>query len=228
MLNKGGEIARVPVMLGSSDNAGTSVATECPTCNEVFLPMTLEEQPYYHWVARNFPDIRDKLLQQYSLDKYKPFWAASKALTDFIFKCPTHAAAEILAGPKVNVPVYLYNFDVTPVGSGFWYEADGTPCAAGTQGVNLGSEVGFFLNHRKELATDYEMKLARALSIYVRNFAWSGDPNIPPPTTAPTPQLVRWKPFTSSEQLKLWIGMPVEGNITVRAGDTGLSCDLWR
>jgi carboxylesterase type B len=222
-LARQGKLHKVPIMLGSSNDAGTAVATWCRTCHER-VAMTLREQQYNNWAELNFPEPwASRILETYSLREFKPFWAVSHALTDFVYKCPTFRAAELLLKPANNVSLFLYNFAIDPVGSELRHD---DPCSPGNQGTNLGSDLPFFLFTTKLLATDYEKDAARVLSHYIRNFAWSGDPNLFPPNTRKL-QLPEWPLLHNLTRDKLWIGMPKDGNISVRRVASGLKCSLW-
>merc|ERR550537_1453488 len=121
------------------------------------------EHSYYTWAERNFPESWAKeVIASYPLTNNTPFWAASGALTDYIFKCPTQRASRYLtttSGPSV----FEYNFIVDPVGSALRPAAwgyHGDPCTAGRQGVGILFDVMFFLNFPRGLATDYEKAIA--------------------------------------------------------------------
>jgi carboxylesterase type B len=232
VLARQGHAAKVPVILGSSHNAGTSIATKCRTCRH-YLPMTMGENAYMKWTQENFPEPwATKLHGTYTLDKYKPFWAAATALTDYAFKCPTQRAARFLTRPS-GPEVFEYNFIVDPVGANvrpsdysYGYASTGTPCTAGRQGVAIGFDVMFFLMSPGYLATEYEKNTASALLAYLRNFAWSGNPNSFPPRTAKT-DVPHWPVYRNHTGQKLWIGQPSQGNITVQNETRGLHCDMW-
>jgi carboxylesterase type B len=232
VLARQGLAANVPLILGSAHNAGTSIASECSTCRK-YLHMTMRERQYMKWVDDNFPKPwSEQLLKIYSVDRDKPFWAAAKALTDYVFKCPTDRAAQFLTQPGGSANVFVYNFDVNPVGPYARpedaYGGNGDPCEAGSQGVALGSDLAFFLNEHHSLSTQYEKDLSSEMSQYFRNFAWSGDPNIFPDWIHQRRvELTRWPAFENQTHQKLWIGMPSAGNITVRNITKGVSCDLW-
>lgn len=231
-LARQGKAAKVPVILGSSHNAGTAIATECRTCKR-YIPMTLGENRFVRWAKGNFPEQWSAaVLSTYPLDHHTPFWAASSALTDYIFKCPTQRAARVLS--QASAPaVFEYNFVIDPVGvkvrptDNYGYR--GTPCSPGSQGVAVGFDVLFFLNggETKSLATQYEKDTALKLLQYLRNFAWSGDPNVSPPQTKKMP-LQHWPAFSNQTHQKLWIGPPAQGNISVQNDTRGLSCSLWQ
>lgn len=105
-----GDVVRVPVIMGSSGDAGGSVAKMSRTSKK-FLPMTLPERKYYEWAEANFPHPwSQRLLETYSVNKSKPFWAAVRALSDYVFKCPTYKAALNLAQLSTMSTVFLYNF----------------------------------------------------------------------------------------------------------------------
>merc|ERR1712232_547029 len=98
---------------------------------------------------------------------------------------------------------------------------------AGSQGVAIGSDALFFLKARSRLATTYEKDIATALLQYVRNFAWSGDPNVFPPWLRQNLSLKRWPAYENQTHLKLWIAPPAQGNITVQNDTRGLRCPVW-
>lgn len=186
-------------------------------------------------MEENFPEPWDsKLLQAYPLHEYKPFWAAASALTDYVFKCPTQHAASLL-GNRTGLQVFEYNFILDPVGprvrpqhtyGGWTYKGD--PCGAGRQGVAIGFDVMFFLKSMSIASTQYEKDTAAALLQYLRNFAWSGDPNVYPPHVQVKTTLPHWPALTRGSHQKLWIGPPSQGNITVQNDTRGLKCNLWQ
>jgi carboxylesterase type B len=228
LLARQGKAMEIPVILGSAHDAGTSIATQCRTCRH-YIPMTMGEKQYGRWLRNNFPEPWSaKVLEAYSLDERKPFWSVAHALTDYGFKCPTYRASNFLA-QRSKAEIFVYNFHVDPVGPKVRpevMEMPSSPCTEGSQGVSLGSDVLFFMDVRNRMATTNERLLASALSQYLRNFAWSGQPNTFPPHVKTTP-LIRWPAYDDSTRLKLWIGSAWEGNITVKNISEGMSCDLW-
>jgi hypothetical protein len=194
--------------------------------------MTMSERAYRKWTQRNFPDPwATELLSTYPVRKFKPFWATADALTDYVFKCPTGRASRFLS-QKSGPAIFEYNFAVNPVGQvrpADQYGYKGTPCATGSQGVAIGYAVLFFFRVQRSLATEYENTVASELLEYLRNFAWSGDPNVFPPYVAKKQRmsLTHWPAHTNVTREKLWIGMPKDGNTTVQNDTRGLSCELW-
>merc|ERR1712224_402956 len=89
---------------------------------------------------------------------------------DWIVSCPTRRAVRYLALNSHDHPAYIYYFNQTPTftvneGSTKWL------------GAFHGADVPFFWNDVWELDTQIELNISSIMSIYITNFAWSGDPN---------------------------------------------------
>lgn len=196
--------------------------------------MTLSEKGYHKWLLDNFPpQLVSDLLSTYSVNHSKPFWAAAEALTDYVFKCPTSRAARYLTRTSGGPQIFEYNFELDPVGPtprptqyGYKGPIKGSPCSPGSQGVAINYDAMFFMSAPRFLATGYEKDTSSQLLTYLRNFAWSGNPNIFPPRAKNT-TLTVWPEHRNKTHQKLWIGPPSQGNITVKQDTKGLNCILW-
>jgi carboxylesterase type B len=222
VLARQGHAAQVPVLLGCDKNEGVAFVTHCPTCS-AYLKETMSENQYVKWVQRNFaqPWV-DKLLKRYSTDEFTPFFAAAQATGDLVVRCPTHRAARFLQKPS-GASIFLYRYTHEPLSRKLH---SGNLCAAGAQGAFHGSEIPFFFHVPEFLQTRHEEELGRTMVHYLRNFAWSGDPNIFPPHSHDVKvDLPVWPPFLNVTEAAMNLGTLPDGKLMITYGQ--LSAECW-
>ena len=163
--------AKVPVLLGSNADEGTTFLTDQvsdePTfkawCNTKF-GNTTGEQVSAKYIAMQPP------IDPAFPDKSHDYWndAAQDVIGDFVMRCPTRDAATALS--EQGHDVFLYNFVHQPGMSVNW--------PTGTEGLGAfhGAEVPFVFHDDFELMGG-EVNLSSTMSTYWTNMASSGDPN---------------------------------------------------
>ena len=221
------------MLIGSNLNEGVGFVSTCRTCDD-YLQMTIDAQRYLKWTRHNFPPPwAARVAAAYSLDDYTPFWAAAHAVGDLVVHCPTRRAAVALAARDgsnatgSNTSVFVYSFTHAPISMRL---SDGGPCAAGGQGAFHGAEIPFVFAVEKFLKTPHERNLARATWRYFRNFAYSGDPSVPPPwARLDNATSVPWPRFDNASYTRMLLGTRPDGTLRTQSGERARDdrCDLW-
>ena len=228
-----GGAASIPMLIGSNLNEGVGFVSTCRTCDD-YLQMTIDAQRYLKWTRHNFPPPwAARVAAAYSLDDYTPFWAAAHAVGDLVVHCPTRRAAVALAAREgsnatgSNTSVFVYSFTHAPISMRL---SDGGPCAAGGQGAFHGAEIPFVFAVEKFLKTPHERNLAHATWRYFRNFAYSGDPSVPPPwARLDNATSVPWPRFDNASYTRMLLGTRPDGTLRTQSGERARDdrCDLW-
>lgn len=238
-------VSPVPVLLGSNKDEGTAFVSTCRACDD-YLRMSTDYGTFLQWTSDVFSGVwADKVQKQYSMEKYLPFWAASKATGDFMVRCPARRAAVALskiatggadADPSLTPrEVFFYDFTHSPISSKLDDSSEvykrGGPCASGSQGAFHGAEVPFVFRSFQYLKTPQELAFSNKLARYWRNFAYSGDPNVYPPTAASDPltqQLPHWPAFNLDSDQAMQLGAEPDGIVAPVVGLLKSECQLWQ
>eukprot|EP00038_Savillea_parva_P006981 m.167111 g.167111 ORF g.167111 m.167111 type:complete len:852 (-) comp12780_c0_seq1:171-2726(-) len=167
------------------------------------------------------------------------WWSVSGVVGDFVLTCPARRAVRTIEQQTLteerNNSAWVFFFDHTP-------NISVNQAATYLWGAFHGSEVPFVWYDTFELALADERALSATMVQYWVNFAWTGDPNEPPPEQAHVPALPAWEPYTSSTDNTIVFGdgkLPglVDNGVSVTATGTanvsiitGLKkdkCDFW-
>eukprot|EP00008_Paramoeba_atlantica_P008171 CAMPEP_0201476066 /NCGR_PEP_ID=MMETSP0151_2-20130828/1352_1 /ASSEMBLY_ACC=CAM_ASM_000257 /TAXON_ID=200890 /ORGANISM="Paramoeba atlantica, Strain 621/1 / CCAP 1560/9" /LENGTH=387 /DNA_ID=CAMNT_0047856343 /DNA_START=805 /DNA_END=1968 /DNA_ORIENTATION=+ len=157
-----GHFNRVPVMLGSNVDEGSTFSIDCDST----------DQEYWAWLNETGgPDLGTLVYYQYPASDYKsPFWAASEVVTDACFACPARRSARWLSTPtpgtKPGKNVYLYQFQHQPDVS----------APDRCLGVFHGAELPFVF-YDKKVVDEREKDLAKNMVNWWQSMATNGDPN---------------------------------------------------
>jgi para-nitrobenzyl esterase len=156
-LYDGGEIAKVPYILGSNTDEGTLFTLSMTNVNS--------EETYKAAITARFPTVADQVLAQYPSSAFmtesNPYLAAlSRAFGDSSLVCSTWDAATRAA--KAGSPTWMYNFDI--------------PANVAGLGATHGSELVYVFGTSPSL-TPEEQKTSDLMQSYWTNFAKAGDPN---------------------------------------------------
>ena len=187
------------------------------------------------WAHRNFPEPwASQILRRYGVLDFSPFFSASATVGDLVVRCPTYRAMEFLTKSGDTPALYSYVFDHDPVShklhsgdpcvSGDRFHVISISChlhsacclVSGAQGAFHSAEIPFFFSNPGFLGTRHEQKLSTHMATYLRNFAWSGNPNEAPPSDGADDTAPRWWPaFTNRTQTSIVLTTSPEGNISV-------------
>jgi para-nitrobenzyl esterase len=167
-LYDGGEIAKVPYILGSNTDEGTLFT----------LAMTnvTDEASYEAALKARFPNVSDQVLAQYPstdfMSESNPYLAAlSRAFGDSALVCSTWDTA--VRAAKSGSPTWMYNFSI--------------PTDIAGLGATHGSELVYVFGTNPSL-TPEQMKVSDLIQSYWTNLAKTSDPNAAP--------LLNWPKFS--------------------------------
>eukprot|EP00211_Chloroparvula_japonica_P001378 CAMPEP_0119119876 /NCGR_PEP_ID=MMETSP1310-20130426/1173_1 /TAXON_ID=464262 /ORGANISM="Genus nov. species nov., Strain RCC2339" /LENGTH=547 /DNA_ID=CAMNT_0007109333 /DNA_START=107 /DNA_END=1750 /DNA_ORIENTATION=+ len=162
-LAQSGQFNRVPVMLGTTADEGTTFVIDC---ND-------DDAAYQQWLNETAgPDLAAMIYARYPSSAYdSPFWAATAVMTDSCMACPARRTARWLSNPPKGsgpgVDAFLYHFDHQP---------DITRVDK-CLGVFHGAELPFVFYDKQILTIGRERDLGKTMNQWWTNFAANGDPN---------------------------------------------------
>jgi para-nitrobenzyl esterase len=167
-LFEGGQINKVPYILGSNTDEGTLFT--------LALTNVTTEDAYQAAIKLRFPRTFDQVLQQYPSSNFasapNPFLAAlARVLGDSALVCSTWDAAVLNA--MAGAQTYLYNFDI--------------PANVANLGATHGSELVYVFGTSPNLSPE-QQKVADLMQTYWTNLAKHGAPNAASPTPMNWPQ----------------------------------------
>ena len=96
--------------------------------------------------------------------------------------------------------------------------------------ASAGAEIPFVFHTTRFIKTPPELRLADTVTRYWRNFAYSGDPNVAPPTAAADPKtaaLPKWPRYDNETDSVLELGTGPDGKVGVLAGVKKDDCVMW-
>ena len=168
-----------------------------------------------------------------NLEAAKRHWAQSGKASGRKCHCDSAETVEVhgrqLESESTFEPapkVFLYEFTHSPIS---YKLTDGGPCAAGAEGAFHGAELPYVFHVRSFFKTQYERELGDYMAQYWRNFAYSGDPNIPPPWHERTHNetLPTWPEFRNHTEDYLELGTAPDGSVEARQVYNSNHCTFW-
>ncbi|WP_437684892.1 carboxylesterase/lipase family protein [Sorangium sp. So ce176] len=199
-LLEAGTFEKVPTILGSNADEGTVFVAAGGTT-------IADDAAFLAFAERLAPGRGEEVAAGYPSDTYGSAQeAATAALGDYFFVCPTRRAARAIA--EAGVDTYLYHFTHAPEDSLF-----------GDLGAFHSAEIRYVFGTPGTLLpaplTEEELDLSRAIGGYWSRHAESGDPN--------GGDAVAWPKYDAETDEHLVLDMTISAQSGLR---TDL-CDLW-
>jgi para-nitrobenzyl esterase len=192
-----GAFTRVPTLLGNNKNEGTLFTYAAPPTNAASY-LALEDT--------DFPGHGAAIVAEYPVSNYggSYFEAASDALTDGVFLCPTRKIARAIA--KSGQPVFRYDFD----------HAISFPIP--NLGAFHGSELMFVFGNKLEGVTSLtssETTLSHEMMGYWGRMAKSGSPN--------ESNVFAWPGYELASEPEIVLDLTLSTETELKASQ----CDFW-
>eukprot|EP01116_Phalansterium_solitarium_P022466 TRINITY_DN7433_c0_g1_i1.p1 TRINITY_DN7433_c0_g1~~TRINITY_DN7433_c0_g1_i1.p1 ORF type:complete len:529 (-),score=81.42 TRINITY_DN7433_c0_g1_i1:161-1717(-) len=198
-----GRFNRVPMMLGTTTNEGSSFITP---------PHNMTDDEYKTYLLQTYGShYLDQLLQLYPASDYKsPWWAACAIWTHSSMTCPARRSARWIAGNGGTVYQYYWTHVI-----------EETAIFAPYMGAFHGVEIPFVF-HLSDgdyhsipvLLTPEEVLLQDRISNIWTHFGATGNPN---------PSGSEWPPFNNNDQQN----MELNNKFTVQSYLFKTLCDFW-
>lgn len=198
-----GEIAKVPYMLGSNNDEGTTFVWRAESL--------VTEEDYRAYLEDNYGDLADEVFALYPPSDFDGNYDAARArvVGDSLVVCSTHDTARRAA--KAGLTVFMYNFNV------WWSLLPDVMRAGHASEISHVFGSPYVPEGQDPSVTEESQMVADAMNTYWARFAATGDPNGP---DAPA----QWPEFDPDNDQRLQLDSSWE----VLQDFRKVECEFWR